>query len=99
MLYHLQETFLEDSRQAAIESLLCGGSGPALARQSTNTGGTQAANTRGEAGDVLLWVGSWNSNGKVVSEADLTRWFTSVRDPCDTQATPDVYAVGFQVCL
>lgn len=81
---YVQETFLEDGRQAAIESLLTSGASAAACSVSKSAR---------SGGEFKLWVGTWNSNGKAVSEEDLERWFRSVGD---TDEPPHVYAIGFQ---
>mmetsp|Transcript_24705 Transcript_24705/g.83352 ORF Transcript_24705/g.83352 Transcript_24705/m.83352 type:complete len:701 (+) Transcript_24705:66-2168(+) len=86
---YVHETFLEDGRQAAIESLLGGAVTPAALRRSSTLGSSGGGGAR-----VRLWVGTWNVNGKICSEALLSEWFRNGAQ-CEL-AVPDIYSIGFQ---
>ena len=91
------EQFLEDTKQAAIDSLLGGGGvRGARERRSTATDGIQP---------VTVFVGTWNVNGKVCSVDDLIAWLGEPAaqlargdgEAAEAAASPpDAYVVGFQ---
>eukprot|EP00900_Chrysochromulina_parva_P000433 jgi/Chrpa1/10390/Chrysochromulina_OHIO_Genome00020297-RA len=99
----VNEQFLEDTRQAAIDTLLGAGS-ERLRRVSSAVGGAEAAGVE----PVTLLVGTWNNNGKVGSADEVQAWLQACSTkvsrvpPSDESARllaeepPGVCILGFQ---
>ena len=65
---YVHEQFLEDTKQAAIDTLLSGGSGLRERRVSS------VSVDAGDIEPITLLVGTWNVNGKICSADDLQAW-------------------------
>ena len=74
---YVKENFMEDTKQAAIDSLLGGGSRSGLrerGRSASGIGGMLAS----DLPPISMFVGTWNVNGKVCTHEDLMSWLTEV---------------------
>ena len=106
----MQEHLLEDSRGAAVDSLLAGGM-PSLARplSSRSASACEPARRRTRSssaaagalgGPLHVFAGTFNVNGKACSEEDLLAWFAAGRAPgaggAPPPPPPEIYAAGFQ---
>ena len=88
----VHEQFLEDTRQAAIDSLLGAGKGARERRESSVASDLDYR-------PLMLFVGTWNVNGKVCSIAELLAWFRAPWQQLGSAAPsepPSACIIGFQ---
>jgi len=88
---YIQEQFLEDNRQQAIDLMLYGGQRSHARSRGFTTDGSVAIDE-----PLTFFAGTWNVNGKEVTEQYLMAWFSEPRSGLPAESAPSVYAIGFQ---
>ena len=89
---YIQEQFLEDSRQQAIDLMLCGGHQRRSRGPSTLAAPREAVGGGALNEPVSIFAGTWNVNGKEVTEEYLSAWFSEPRAELPPVAAPGALA-------